>query len=200
MHPRKKKLIEKIKKKNINKPLVFIHTPKCAGTYIKPILQDLKIENRGHHLANPEDDVIYFTVIRDPVDRLESFLNYRLGHKVPRVDWPDRLYQLHYDKTIPLNQIVEELTDVELKSFSPYKTLEHWTSNVHICLEISELKEFLEMFGYTYDESKYLAKNVSKKTRGALNNLNRKRIHKLYKKDVEIFNKWTRDFTTEKKE
>ena len=59
------------------KELVFIHTPKCAGSYISNILSYLKIKNLGHHQAVLNKKYIYFTVIRNPVERFESLLNYR---------------------------------------------------------------------------------------------------------------------------
>ena len=72
--------LKKIKEKYPNSSLTFIHTPKCGGTYVKEILKTLNIRNNGHRQAT-KNDGITFTVIRDPVARFESLLNYRLGEK-----------------------------------------------------------------------------------------------------------------------
>jgi len=198
MHPNKKKLIEEIKMNNLNKPLIFIHTPKCAGTYIRPILKDLNIQNKGHHLADLADNAIHFTVIRHPVSRFESLLNYRLTEKKPRPDWPKHLDYVYSDPSITLNKIVKKMTNEEIKSFSPYKTLHYWSTNVDICIEIHELKELLEIFGYIYDETKYQPANVSKKFRGTLNIDNKNKLCNLYKKDINFFYRCTSDLPNKK--
>ena len=60
-----------------NKKLIFIHTPKCAGTYVNTILSYLGIQNKGHNQAI-QNEGITFTVVRNPIERFESLLNYRL--------------------------------------------------------------------------------------------------------------------------
>ena len=102
---------------NKKKELVFIHTPKCAGSYVSTILSHLKIKNNAHKQATPNDKYIYFTVIRDPVERFESLLNYRLGEKKPRRDWPKKLSYVYKDKNINLNEIVSKMTDNEILGF-----------------------------------------------------------------------------------
>ena len=133
MDPYKKEFIKKIKMEKKNKPLIFIHTPKCAGSYLRPILKDLNIKNNGHHVADPKIDAIYFTVIRDPIKRFESLLNYRLDQPV-RPDWPQKLLYVYDDDSISLNKIIKKMTDGEIQKFSPYKTLKHWTQNVDVCI------------------------------------------------------------------
>jgi hypothetical protein len=190
MHPEKRKFIEEIKNNHPNKPLVFVHTPKCGGTYVRQILKDLNILNKGHSVANPEDNAIHFTVIREPVSRFESLLNYRLSAENLRNDWPKHLHHVHKDNT-PLNKIVKQMSDTDIISFKPFKTLHYWTQNIDICIQINEIKELLEIFGYDYDETTYAPANVSPKKRGKLNKKNKERIQKLFKKDMKIFNKWT---------
>jgi len=188
MNQKKLDLIEKLKLENRDKPLIFVHTPKCGGTYVRSILKDLNIKNKGHHVATMNEG-IHFTVIRHPVDRFESLLNYRLGRRGPREDWPKSLYSLYGSDTRTLNAIVDHMSDVEITSFMPYRSLTYWTQNVDICITIDELKEFLQLFGYTYDD--HTPKNVSIKTRGMLNDKNRERIKHLYRNDMTLFNFWS---------
>jgi hypothetical protein len=185
----KKDLINNIKKQKKNK-LIFIHTPKCAGTYVSKILLDLNITNKEHTLAKKTDE-INFTVIRHPVERFESLLNYRLTDEKPREDWPKHLDYVYNDKNIDLNFIIDQMSDKDILGFNPYKSLTFWAQNVDIFLLISELKEFLSMFGYDYDESKYTKVNVSNKNRGTLNQKNKQRIAKLYENDMKLFRLWT---------
>ncbi len=78
-------LEELIAKHKSGKKLIFIHTPKCAGTYLIPILKLFNIHYNEHHQAIKNDD-IFFTVVRNPVERFESLLNYRLNESTPRND------------------------------------------------------------------------------------------------------------------
>jgi hypothetical protein len=133
------------------KELVFIHTPKCAGTYVSAILSHLKIKNDEHTPATPNNNVIYFTVIRDPVERFESLLNYRLGEKIPRNDWPKHLEYVYDNKNVSLDNIISHMTDEEILGFTPYKTLDFWIKNVDIIITVDNLPKLLEYFGYEYD-------------------------------------------------
>ena len=155
-------------KKNTNK-LCFIHTPKTGGSYIKHILQDLKIKNMKHNQALPKEKNITFTIIRNPVKRFESLINYRLGEKIPRRDWPKHLRHVYKNKSIGINQIVNKITKNQILNFTPYKTLSYWCKNVDICITIDKLQELLNFFGYKIDLSLYEKKNVSKKKRGTFN-------------------------------
>lgn len=134
-----------IKEKALNKTLIFIHTPKCAGTYVSAILQYFKIINKGHNNAI-KNEGINFTVIRDPVDRFESLLNYRLCEKHPRNDWPKHLHNVYNNKDITLNEIVNNMSDGEILNFKPYRTLVFWSKNVDIFITIDKLFELLGIF------------------------------------------------------
>lgn len=169
------------------KELVFIHTPKCAGSYVSNILSYLKIKNNGHNQATPNNKFIYFTVIRNPVERFESLLNYRLDEKIPRNDWPKHLSYVYYDKNVNLDKIVSNMTDKEILGFSPYKTIKHWTKNVDIVVTLDNLSKMLEYFGYEYDVNYFKPSNVSNKIRGKINQQNKDRLKKLFKDDVEIY-------------
>ena len=186
----KKKLIEDlIKNKNKNKTnkLTFVHTPKCGGTYVAQILEDLNITNLGHNRAELNDG-INFTIIRHPVERFESLLNFRLTDARPRPDWPSHLNYVYSDDTISLNNIINSMSDKEILNFKPYQTLKFWSKNVDVFLLINELHDFLEINGYKYDVKKYDKKNVSNKIRGTLNEENKKRIADLYSDDIIFFN------------
>ena len=174
----------------MNKQLIFIHTPKCYGTYIGKILTHLKIKNKQHRLAIPNEG-ISFTVIRNPVERFESLLNYRLGEKNPRGDWPKHLINVYEEKNVELNEIVAKMTDKEILGFSPYSTIKYWTQNVDIIITLENLPKFLEHFGYTYDKNLFVPLNVSIKTRGKLDQQNKDRIAALFNDDMIIYNKIT---------
>jgi len=170
------------------KELTFVHTPKCAGSYVSTILSQLKIKNIGHNQAVSNERSIYFTVIRNPVERFESLLNYRLSMKKPRKDWPKHLLYAHYDKNIKLDEIVSKMSDEDIEGFSPYKTLKYWTKNVDIIITLDNLPQLLKYFGYTYDINSFAPVNVSKKTRDKIEKKNKERIKKLFNDDIKIYN------------
>ena len=171
-----------------NQPLVFIHTPKCAGTYINNILNDLQIINK-HHTQALENEGITFTVIRNPIERFESLMNYRLGEEEPRYDWPPHLFYVYYDKSITLNEIVSKMSDSEIVGFKPYNSLIYWSKNIDIFITIDQLQEFLIFFGYFYNPNDYIKLNVSKKERGTFNDETKERIKQLYSNDFLLFTK-----------
>lgn len=170
-----------------NSKLCFIHKPKCGGTFASKIFKDLKIRNKGHRQAN-KNDGITFTIIRNPVERFESLINYRLVESRPRSDWPKHLKGVYQNKSVKLNEIVRRMSDKEILNFRPYRSLTYWGKNIDIFITIDNLHSFLSFFNYSYDKNKYLPpKNVSKKTRGTLDDFTRDRIHKLYSSDMNLF-------------
>jgi hypothetical protein len=183
----KRILWQKIMDENPDSKLIFIHTPKCGGSYVSKILKDLNISKKGHHQAI-KNEGINFTVIRDPIDRFQSLLNYRLGHPAPRKDWPTHLEYVYNDKSVTLNKLVAKMTDDEILGFRPYSTLTVWTTNVDIIITIDQLPELLDCFGYQYDEKSYPQINMSVKERGSFNNKTRNRLANLFKDDILLFN------------
>jgi len=179
---------QKIIDENPDGKLIFIHTPKCGGSYVSKILKDLNISKKGHHQAI-KNEGINFTVIRDPIDRFQSLLNYRLGHPAPRKDWPTHLEYVYNDKSVTLNNLITKMTDAEILGFRPYSTLTFWTTNVDIIITIDQLPELLDCFGYKYDENKYKPLNISVKARGSFNNKTRNRLANLFKDDILLYNK-----------
>ena len=169
------------------KELIFIHTPKCGGSYVGSILSYLKIKNKGHNQAILNEG-ISFTVIRNPVERFESLLNYRLDEQNPRMDWPKHLSYVYHDKNVQLNTIISKMTDNEILGFSPYRTINYWTKNVDIIITLENLPKMLEYFGYIYDVNLFKSINVSNKIRGKLNQKNKDRIKLLFNDDIILYN------------
>lgn len=169
-----------------NKELIFIHTPKCGGTYVSTILSYLKIKNNNHKQASANNG-ISFTCIRNPIDRFESLLNYRLNEAKPRNDWPKHLSYVYKNKNVKMNEIVSKMTDKEILGFKPYRTISYWVKNVDIIITLANLHKMLEYFGYTYNVNEFKPLNVSKKLRGKLNQKNRDRIERLFKNDMIIY-------------
>lgn len=187
----KQKLIEFIKiKVQSGTKLTFIHTPKCAGTYAAKYLELCKINNKQHHRANKRDGFT-FTIIRDPVERYESLLNYRLSRQKLGKDWPKRMRHVLHNESITLDQIVEGMRKREIKNFTPYYSLKYWTKGVHLMLTINEFLPFLKMLGYEITEN-FARENVSKKMRGKITGKNVDKIKSIYQQDYDIYNFWTR--------
>lgn len=168
--------------------LTFIHTPKCGGTYTGKILEYLKIPNKGHTKYNSPESIT-FTIIRDPVDRFKSLLNFRSNlppHSMPgkmeHSITPSVLYE-----SLTLDEIVSKMTDDEILGFTSYNTLVYWTENVDIVITIDELPELLGRFGYTYPN--FEKENVSLKNKGTFNEETRNRVKILFAEDVILFNK-----------
>lgn len=174
--------------KNFKLPLVFVHTPKCAGTYARNYLEQFGIRNLRHNKAKGDEGYI-FTIIRDPVERFESLLNYRLGEERIREDWPKKLHYVYQDKSVNLNQIVEQMTDKQILGFTPYYSLLYWSENVNMFITVEEFIPFLELCGYKITK-RYEAKNISKKERGVLNEECRNRVRELYKGDDQFYQDW----------
>lgn len=178
---------KKIMDENPDRKLLFIHTPKCGGTYVSKILKDLDIPKKGHNPAI-KNEGINFTVIREPIDRFQSLLNYRLCQPLPRNDWPKRLAYVYNDPSITLNEMIAKMSDAEILGFRPYSTLIFWTTNVDIIITIDQLHELLSFFGYQYDVNRYSHKNVSAKLRGSFDNETITRLTELFKDDILLFN------------
>ena len=53
----KREIIREYKGKNV----VFVHIPKCAGTYVKRYCKELEIQYLFHKIGNKHSDVFYFS-------------------------------------------------------------------------------------------------------------------------------------------
>jgi hypothetical protein len=172
--------------KDKHERLCFIHTPKCGGTYVASILRSLGIANKGHTRATKQDGIT-FTVMRNPVERYESLLNYRMGKKSPGRDWPKHLRYALEDKSIDVNEIVNKMSDEDIVNFIPYRTLSYWNYNIDIVITIDNLHKFLSFFEYKYNVDDYNKRNVSNKNKGIFNQLTINRITKLYSDDMMLY-------------
>ena len=183
---------KEIEKRKKNYPLLFIHTPKCGGSYVNTILKDLNIKRNGHHQATNKDKERYitFTVVREPVERFESFLNYRLGEKRPRWDWPNYIRNAYRNKNITLNQIVTNFQEEDIHKLHPYKNLKFWTRNIDIIITVKQLHSFLSFFGFKYNIKKYEKRNVSKKIRGTFNKKSKEKIKNIFIEDINLYNQF----------
>ena len=173
----------------VNSKLKFVHVPKCAGSYVSKILLHLNIENKGHTQATKNENATTFAVVRNPVERFESLLNYRLNEKSIRNDWPNRLKYVYKNKKVSLNEIVSKMTNAEILDFKPFRTLEYWIQNVNIIITINNLPKMLNYFNYSYDKDSFKKQNVSPKLRGKFSIKTINRLKRLYRNDMIIYNK-----------
>jgi hypothetical protein len=182
----KREIIQKHKEKKI----AFVHIPKCAGTYVKGYCKELGIQYLFHKNANKDPNIFYFSVIRNPIKRFESFLNYRLW-KGDKQSWPKHLHYVFGDPSVDLNQIVSELEEKDFQGFHPYKTLHYWTQHCHLLITIDEFFDFLKECGFE-NIVEHPKENVSIKRRGTLNEESIQKIQEIYQKDIEIYQHWIR--------
>ncbi len=188
----KKDIINSLKERlKAGEHITFIHTPKCAGSYAKIYFEKCNIINKGHSQAIKHSDGITFTIIRNPIDRFESFLNYRLGERAPRGDWPHHLNYVYQNIGIPLNFILKRMNRRQITGFYPYRTLEFYAQNIDLCITVDELIPFLQEMGFDIEEKKELI-NSSPKIRGRLSQENRDRLARIFEDDMKLFEFWTR--------
>lgn len=181
----------------------FTHIPKTAGSFVNKLISDNKLNIKLiEHKLDYDTKNIRFCIIRDPVDRFRSHLNYRLRlndkgmlcESEPRGDWPRELVYAHHNKKIKLNEIVKKMSDNQMVSFIPEKTYEYWLSNIDIALTIDELPEYLALIGYKNIKISDPI-NVSKPYRGNFNDESVEKVSRVFSKDIELYNWWTRDDT-----
>jgi len=188
----KKELIFQIKEKITNgKTLSFIHIPKCGGCFASQYMDLCNINKKGHNIADNESEIT-FAIIRDPIKRFESLLNYRLGGERERLDFPKNLRYVYFDKSISLNEIIDKFTYEDILKLYPYKNYTYWCQNIDLLITIEELEETLQLLGFTFENPNFEEKNASIKERGTLNELSIQKISDFYKEDIELYNLWTR--------
>ncbi len=187
----KVQLLDRIRRKLGYKVLHYIHIPKCGGTYARMILRDLGIAYTCHELLPRRRRVIYFTTIREPVERFESLLNFRLEKK-PEMQFPKRLRYAISDKSVSLDEIVSGMTDSDIRSFVPFRTMRYYARNCDFCLTIDEFIPALKILGYKVRDD-YKALNMTNKERGCIGVENRKRIEYLFESDMMLYRMWTGD-------
>lgn len=172
----------------LNTNLTFVHTPKCGGTYVRSILNQIPSINvkKDHHTADSQDRLT-FTVMRDPVERFESLINYRLQEPRPRSDWPTQVRNAFQNITLSSDEVVRLMSDDDILGFSPYRSLKYYAKGVDILLSIQQLPAFLAAFGFYYDETQYPKKNTSPRLRGKFSKATVERIQELFADDVILW-------------
>ena len=195
---------EKVKSSTKNSTLVFMHTPKCGGSSInKNLGEKIGIELLFHTPPRwarqivEEQGGILFTIIRNPVDRMVSLLNYRLQDKEARQDWPKRLRYANNNRSVTIDEVVDEMKDEEFFNFRPFNTLKYWTrgeGDFLIVITMDQFKDFLNFFGYlNFDYDAWVKDgkvNVSRKFRGGLSERNRKRLEYILSEDMAIYQRY----------
>ena len=195
----KQNLIETVKLRKQGKPLSFIHTPKCAGSFAKKICNDLGIEKIVGHNLPSDNSAIYFTIIRHPINRFQSLMYYRLSGLFPKGGscWPPHLIDVIDDDSVDLDTVLSRMSDAEITGFHPFGTLRYWSSSADIIISIDEMRDLLQSFGFDLDLKKYPNKlNVSLKTRPPFTKVSRDRLENIFREDIEFYQKWTREDET----
>tara|TARA_Y100000593_G_scaffold45669_4_gene86845 strand:- start:533 stop:1147 length:615 start_codon:yes stop_codon:yes gene_type:complete len=194
----KSNIVNEMKKKmDEGHVLEFVHTPKCSGRYAREYLRDLGIKNNGHHRPNKNHtNRIFFTIIREPAARFESQLNWRLGQWGGRLTSKSRkdigVPKKKWDKSMSLNDIMEQMTDKQIVGFRPYRSLVYWSQGVDLLITVDELLPTLKLLGFDIVR-KHKPKGVSKKNRGILSVENIRRLRNIFSEDVQLFKHWTRN-------
>jgi hypothetical protein len=178
--------------KNIknNKPLFFVHVPKCGGTYVNNVISKAdvnsfkKIGKNTHKTATKEinDTHIVFAVIREPISRYESLINYRIS-----TDRIAKKFKSTIDDYDNISLYVNNQTDKILSSFRPYYTLIHYSRNVDIFITIDELTDFLTFFGHDISKIDGSKLNTSTRKYGKLNKNTIDRLRKIFKEDIKFY-------------
>lgn len=182
----KKYLIRKLIAEK-GKKLFFVHIPKTGGTSIKKVCKKLKIKSEGHSQAPPHRKGVYFAIIRDPMKRYESSFYYRLL-KERNGDFISEFFDTENEK---LSDIIDRTPLKRLKQGGNVKTMTYWSKNTDILITIDEFVEFINLFGYNYNQ-KLPHLNTTSRKWGTLSAKNVKKLSKIYSNDIELYNYWTR--------
>ena len=101
-----------------------------------------------HFTAKPNIPII--VVLRDPIKRFQSFLNFRQAFPFKRPDWG----KLPFKTNVSI--LVDTMTDIEMLSFTPYSQMSQYITTQHVTFKCS----VLEMYEYITTEMQF--KNCSK--------------------------------------
>ena len=182
-------------------PSIFIHIPKCAGSSIKEMLQDLNEASDIHSklkddiliLKNKEIDIekyFIFTVLRNPWDRMVSYYffyrdivkkNEKIANKAKKFDFKDWVSCI-YENPKSFSFIYDNCLD-----YLTYenKVMVDYTINFHEFPEdIDNLKSILHlelpMLYVNSSEHNFYKDYYSEKEIEI--------ISKIYKRDIDYFN------------
>jgi len=182
-------------------PSIFIHIPKCAGSSIKEMLQDLneasdihsKLKDDIKILKNKEIDIkryFIFTVLRNPWDRMVSYYffyrdivkrNEKIANKAKKFDFKDWVSYI-YDNPKIFNFIHDNCLDYLT---CEDKVIVDYIINFHNFSEdIDDLKNILHLklptlhvnsSKHDFYKDYYSEKEIEI-------------ISKIYKRDIDYFN------------
>jgi len=182
-------------------PSVFIHIPKCAGSSIKEMLQDLnessdihsKLKDDIQILKNKQIDIkryLIFTVLRNPWDRMVSCYffyrdiikrNGKIANKAKKLDFKDWVSYI-YENQKSFSFIHDNCLD-----YLTYKNkvMVDYIINFHNFSEdIDELKNILHLklptLHVNYSKHAFYKYYYSEKEIEI--------ISKIYKRDIDYFN------------
>ena len=179
----------KIKNKK-NNNIHFIHIPKTGGSFVKSVIKNTSIsKSLKMHSKKKDNNNINFTVIRHPVDRFESYLNYRKKKLLKK--YFKNNHNNH--NNIQLNDIVAKMSDNDIiNPGGAFRTITYYRKDVDIFITIDKLDKFFNFFDQNININDYNKVNVSKKTSGCLNKETRNRIKNILNKDMKLYNKLKR--------
>ena len=182
----------------------FVHIPKCAGQYFNQFFKYDSLINYLGHTKNGKgkkkniprhSPVNKFTIIREPVNRFISFINFSLttGHfqKFLPIDFVLK----SQDKNISFDNLIDELPDNlikgEIQMFYNYK---YWTEGSKFVFTISQFENLYKEINPLYmqilnDSNKEIRYNKSVAKWGMPNQTTLTKLNGILKDDIKYFNK-----------
>lgn len=195
----KVRLINRLRKKRPNAKVNWVRIGKCASCSTKQCLKSIERKGAGKklgawqnigHCHHGQKDEITFAVIRDPVDRICSYIRYKLHEKdsLLRVPEPART-KLRGGAS--MDKVVESLSDEWLLKPVEYGYYE----NVDIYLLIDEVPNALKLLlGLRYKPELLMKNNTNKHTsvRNApfRDSSTIERVKRVRSSDYKIWKQW----------
>ena len=183
----------------------FAHIPKCAGQYFAEFFKsDSQINMLGHIRDGKKKDLPLkrlhplnkFTIIREPLSRFESYLNYSLEFGYFQKYFPYDLLMEKDDKGFDLNYMVSQMSDdFIVKGEGLFRNYTFWTEGMDYVFTIHQFEKIYEILNDNFreklnDPKAKMYKNKSSKHWGSFDLRTKTRLKKLFHKDIVIFNKF----------
>ena len=181
----------------------FVHIPKCVGQFFAQFFDnDPQIKYLGHTIAKREKNFVKrktplhrFTIIREPIQRFESFLNFALTTRFFQKDIPIDIL-LERDKPyFDLNYVVENLSNLFIREGEGmFRNYDYWTQGSDYIFTIGQFKNLYGKISQDYSNRENnpkinLTKNKSQKKYGQFHLGTKNRLSIVLKKDIDLFNK-----------